>query len=143
MTRIAHYPPIPDTNQEISLPGHRDLSFLSLIPPATQPGLEILTPSGDWIAQPLVPRGLLFNTGNTLCRWSNDTFKATPHRVRAAPDTDRHSNIFFLYPDVDAVMKCVPSCTSTENPAKYEPITFGEFHAGYAARNFAYAENWD
>lgn len=143
MTRIAHYPPIPDQDEEISLPGHKDLSFLSLIPPATHPGLEILTPSGEWIAQPVVPEGLLFNTGSTLCRWSNDVYQATPHRVRAAPDTDRYSNIFFLYPNVDALMEYVPSCTSADNPAKYPPVTFEEFHAGYAARNFAYAENWD
>jgi isopenicillin N synthase-like dioxygenase len=143
MTRIAHYPPIPDADREISLPGHTDLSFLSLIPPATHPGLEILTPNGEWISQPIVPNGVLFNTGNTLCRWSNDVFKATPHRVRAAPDTDRYSNIFFLYPDVDAVMECVPGCASAENLPKYPPVTFGEFHADYAARNFAYAEDWD
>lgn len=143
MTRIAHYPPIPEAEGEISLPGHRDLSFLSLIPPATHPGLEILTPAEKWITQPVVPNGLLFNTGNTLCRWSNDRFKATPHRVRAAPDTDRYSNIFFLYPDVDARMECVPSCADANNPVKYPPITFGEFHADYAARNFAYAEDWD
>lgn len=143
MTRIAHYPPIPDADQEISLPGHTDLSFLSLIPPATHPGLEILTPAGDWIAQPLVPNGLLFNTGNTLCQWSNDVFKATPHRVRAAPVTDRYSNIFFLYPNVDALMTCVPGCTDADNPPRYSPVTFGAFHAAYAARNFAYAEDWD
>ncbi len=143
MTRIAHYPPIPDQDEEISLPGHKDLSFLSLIPPATHPGLEILTPAGEWISQPVVPEGLLFNTGSTLCRWSNDVYQATPHRVRAAPNIDRHSNIFFLYPNVDALMECVPSCTNADNPAKYPPVTFGEFHAGYAARNFAYAEEWD
>lgn len=143
MSRIAHYPPIGATPEKISLPGHTDLSFLSLIPPATRPGLEILTPSGEWIEQPVVPGGLLFNTGNTLCRWTNDVFKATPHRVRADIHEDRHSNIFFLYPNVEALMTCVPSCETSDNPAKYPPITFGDFHAAYAARNFAYAENWD
>ena len=143
MSRIAHYPPNGAAGSEISLPGHTDLSFLSLIPPATRPGLEILTPSGEWIEQPVVPDGLLFNTGNTLCQWTNDVFKATPHRVRADTREDRYSNIFFLYPSVDALMTCVPSCESDGNPAKYPSITFGDFHAGYAARNFGYAENWD
>lgn len=143
MSRIAHYPPIPESSEEISLPGHTDLSFLSLIPPATRPGLEILTPSGVWIDQPVLPEGVLFNTGNTLCRWTNDVFKATPHRVRADAHEDRYSNIFFLYPNVDAVMECIPTCQGPSNPARYEPVTFGEFHAEYAARNFAYAENWD
>jgi isopenicillin N synthase-like dioxygenase len=142
MSRIAHYPPIGDQSELISLPGHTDLSFLSLIPPATRPGLEILTPSGEWIEQPVVD-GLLFNTGNTLCQWTNDIFKATPHRVRADRSEDRYSNIFFLYPDVIALMSAVPTCVSADNPETYPPITFGDFHAGYAARNFAYAEDWD
>lgn len=143
MTRIAYYPRVAKENEVISLPGHLDLSFLSLIPPATRPGLEILTPSGEWIEQPVVPEGLLFNTGITLRQWSNDVYKATPHRVRKDTEGDRHSNIFFLYPNVDARMECLPSCVGPDNPAKYAPVSFGEFHADYAARNFSYAENWD
>jgi isopenicillin N synthase-like dioxygenase len=141
MTRIAHYPPTGGV--EVTLPGHRDLSFLSLIPPATRPGLEILTPEGEWIEQPVVPDGVLFNTGSTLSYWTNDVYAATPHRVRADTYEDRFSNIFFLYPDIDAVMSCLPTCVDEERPAKHAPVTFGEFHADYAARNFAYAENWD
>ncbi|MBS28446.1 MAG: hypothetical protein CL566_05900 [Alphaproteobacteria bacterium] len=143
MTRIACYPRVAEETEVISLPGHLDLSFLSLIPPATKPGLEILTPSGEWIEQPVVPEGLLFNTGITLRNWSNHVYKATPHRVRKDTEGDRHSNIFFLYPNVDARMECLPTCVGPDNPAQYAPITFGEFHADYAARNFSYAEDWD
>ena len=143
MTRIAYYPPISDDIEQITLPGHRDISFLSMIPPATRPGLEIQLPSGQWIEQPVIPEAILVNTGNTLVRWINDVYIATPHRVRADAGEARYSNIFFLYPNVDAMMECVPSCQSADNPAKYPPITFGEFHAEYAARNFGYAEDWD
>lgn len=141
MTRIAHYP--PTGGLDVTLPGHRDLSFLSLIPPATRPGLEILTPQGEWIDQPVVPDGVLFNTGSTLSYWTNDVYAATPHRVRADTREARLSNIFFLYPNVDAEMSCVPTCMGPDNPAKHPPVTFGEFHADYAARNFSYAEDWD
>jgi len=143
MTRIAHYPPLGADAEQLTLPGHRDLSFLSLIPPATRPGLEILTQSGRWIDQPVLPAAILVNTGNTLVRWVNDAYIATPHRVRADADDSRYSNIFFLYPGVDALMACVPTCQGPDNPPKYPPITFGQFHAEYAARNFAYAEEWD
>lgn len=143
MGRIAWYPPIPPGNDAISGPGHTDLSFITLIPPATRPGLEILTPEGVWIEQPAIPEAILMNTGNTLRRWTNDFYKATPHRVRADTGETRYSNIFFLYPNVDAVMECVPTCCGPRNPAQYPPETFGEFHAAYAARNFAYAEEWE
>jgi isopenicillin N synthase-like dioxygenase len=143
MSRIAYYPPIDVEANRVTLPGHKDISFLSLIPPATRPGLEIFTQSEKWIEQPVIPEAILVNTGNTLVHWINDAYIATPHRVRAAPDEARYSNIFFLYPDVDAVLECLPTCQGPDNPAKYPPISFSEFHAGYAARNFAYAEDWD
>ena len=37
MTRIAYYPPIAANTNQVALPGHRDSSFLSFIPPR-QPG---------------------------------------------------------------------------------------------------------
>jgi isopenicillin N synthase-like dioxygenase len=143
MTRIAHYPATGVPDEIVTLPGHRDLSFLTLIPPATRVGLEVFTPDGVWVDQPVVPEGVLFNTGSTLSHWTNDVYAPTLHRVRTDPHEDRHSNIYFLYPDVDARMECVPTCVGTDRPAAYEPVTFGAFHADYAARNFAYAEDWD
>lgn len=143
MTRIAYYPPVKGDMDQITLPGHQDISFLSLIPPATRPGLEILTQSGTWIKQPVIPEAILVNTGNTLVRWINDAYIATPHRIYADNKQARYSNIFFLYPNIDAVLECVPTCQGLDNPAKYPPISFQQFHAEYAARNFGYAEDWD
>jgi isopenicillin N synthase-like dioxygenase len=143
MTRIACYPPVPDRADRVNTPGHRDLGFLTLIPPATMPGLEILTPDERWIAQPVLPDAILVNTGVTLQRWTNDRYVATPHRVRADAAETRYSNIFFLYPRVDAVVAALPTCTGPDNPPRYPAETFGEIHAAYCARNFAYAEGID
>ena len=141
MTRIACYPPVPDRADRINTPGHRDLGFLTLIPPATLPGLEIFTPDGHWIAQPVIPDAILVNTGVTLQRWTNDRYVATPHRVRADASETRYSNIFFLYPRIDATVAALPTCTGPDNPLRYPAETFGEIHAAYCARNFAYAED--
>jgi isopenicillin N synthase-like dioxygenase len=143
MTRIAYYPAIDDTYDQVSLPGHRDSSFLSFIPPASRPGLEIMMKDGQWIQQPVVENAVLVNTGTVLVRWANDRYLATPHRVRANSKEARYSNIFFLYPDVSLLLECLPTCFSKINSQKYKPFTFGEFHAGYCERNFGYAENWD
>lgn len=140
MTRIACYPPVPDRADRVNTPGHRDLGFLTLIPPATLPGLEIFTPDERWVAQPVVPESILVNTGVTLQRWTNDRYAATPHRVRADAAETRYSNIFFLYPRIDAEIACLPGCAGTDG-ARYTAETFGDIHAAYCARNFAYAED--
>lgn len=138
--RSAYYPVVTPEENQFGLPGHTDLSFLTLIPPATAPGLQILTSKGTWIDQPLVEGGILVNTGDTLRTWSNDQFIATPHRVLASTQEERYSAIFFLYPSLDAVISCVPSCFGQDLPRKYADQTFADFYARYASRNFGYAE---
>ncbi|MDR7009653.1 isopenicillin N synthase family dioxygenase [Paraburkholderia strydomiana] len=138
--RCAYYPVVQPEENQFGLPGHTDLSFLTLIPPATAPGLQILTAAGTWIDQPLVEDGILVNTGDTLRTWSNDQFIATPHRVLASTRENRYSAIFFLYPDLDATISCVPTCSNADHPKQYMDRMFSDFYAGYAARNFGYAE---
>lgn len=138
--RSAYYPVVKPEENQFGLPGHTDLSFLTMIPPATAPGLQILTAAGTWIDQPVVEGGILVNTGDTLRTWSNDQFIATPHRVLASTREERYSAIFFLYPNLDAVISCVPTCCSEDYPRKYADQVFADFYAGYSSRNFGYAE---
>ncbi len=137
IVRMAWYPVIEVEQGQLGISGHTDSSFLTMIPPATAPGLQILTRDNEWVDQPVVAGGILVNTGIALRRWSNDRLIATPHRVLASRSGDRYSNIFFFYPAVDAVMAC--SCAPGTQP-KHPPITFGEHHAQYAAAHFTYSE---
>lgn len=137
VVRLAWYPVLPVDEDQFGSRPHTDMSFLTMIPPATAPGLQILLQDGTWIDQPHVPGGIVVNTGTALRRWANDRLIATPHRVLASRQGDRFSNIFFFYPSVDALM--TPLCAPGTTP-KYEPITFSAHHASYATANFAYAE---
>lgn len=137
VVRLARYPVLPVEADQYGSRPHVDMSFLTMIPPATAPGLQILLQDGTWIDQPNVPDGIIVNTGIALRRWSNDQLIATPHRVLASKTGDRYSNIFFFYPSVDAVMTPVHA---RGEAAKYEPITFSQHHAQYASANFAYAD---
>ena len=52
---------------------------------------------------------------------------------------DRYSVAFFLDPNPDAIVACLPTCISADRPAKYQPITGAEFlrsrlEPTYAAR---------
>ena len=137
VVRLAWYPVLPVDEDQFGSRPHTDMSFLTMIPPATAPGLQILLKDGTWIDQPDVPGGVVVNTGMALRRWANDRLIATPHRVLASKTGDRFSNIFFFYPSVDAVM--APLRAPGTMP-KHEPITFSQHHAQYATANFAYTE---
>ena len=41
---------------------------------------------------------------------------------------ERYSIPYFMSPDPDMVIECIPSCMSEENPAKYKPITQAEYN---------------
>ena len=63
-----------------------------------------------------------------LARYSNDRFRLTPHRVIKIP--------FFLAPNHDAVVDCVPTCVGPDNPPHYEPTTYGAFTQRLLTLNF-------
>ena len=58
---------------------------------------------------------------------SNDVYVSTPHKVVSPKNADRYSVAFFLDPNPDAMVACLPTCTSAERPAKYPPVTGAEF----------------
>ena len=137
VVRLAWYPVLPVDEDQFGSRPHTDMSFLTMIPPATAPGLQILLSDGTWVDQPVVPGGIIVNTGVALRRWANDRLIATPHRVLASKTGDRYSNIFFFYPSVDALM--TPITAPGEAP-RHSAITFSEHHAQYASANFTYAK---
>ncbi len=54
-------------------------------------------------------------------------YVSTPHKVVSPAGKDRYSVAFFLDPNPDALVACLPTCTSAERPAKYEPISGSDF----------------
>jgi isopenicillin N synthase-like dioxygenase len=82
--------------------------------------------SGRWLDAPVIPGAFVCNIGDCLMRWSNDVYVSTPHKV-VNPGVDRYSVAFFLDPNPDAVVACLPTCISAERPAKYASISGAEF----------------
>jgi isopenicillin N synthase-like dioxygenase len=85
-----------------------------------------------------VPGTFVVNTGAMLARYSNDRFRATPHRVINRNDQSRYACPFFLGPNHDVVVEPVPSCVGPDNPPKYEPTTYGAFTRHLLTLNFAH-----
>ena len=60
-------------------------------------------------------------------RLSNDFFKSTVHRVFNRSPVERVSMPFFFGLNFNCVEGVIPTCTSGDNPAKYEPISCGDW----------------
>jgi isopenicillin N synthase-like dioxygenase len=142
--RLIHYPPQPDPGDpkleenEFGFAPHTDNNFITFLAQSELPGLEVRTAEGEWIRPPAVPGTFVVNTGAMLARYSNDRFRATPHRVINRNDASRYAIPFFLGPNHDCVVSCVPTCVGPDNPAKYEPTTYGDFTERLLTLNFAH-----
>jgi isopenicillin N synthase-like dioxygenase len=137
--RLIHYPPHPDPeDNEFGFAPHTDNNFLTFLAQSALPGLEVRTAEGEWIRPPAVPGTFVVNTGAMLARYSNDRFRATPHRVFNRNGASRYAIPFFLGPNHDTVVAPVPSCVGPDNPPRYEPITPGAFNQRLLTLNFAH-----
>eukprot|EP01125_Pyxidicula_operculata_P011428 TRINITY_DN3744_c0_g4_i1.p1 TRINITY_DN3744_c0_g4~~TRINITY_DN3744_c0_g4_i1.p1 ORF type:complete len:187 (-),score=18.21 TRINITY_DN3744_c0_g4_i1:63-623(-) len=96
-------------------------------------GLQIKVHNDKWIDVPYVPDSFVVNLGDLFPRWTNDKFKATPHRVVNVDvsNNERLTIPFFGLVDGDTLVECIPSCRSSDNPAKYPPIQAKEFYKNH------------
>ncbi len=127
--RLLHYPPAPDHLElgQLGAGEHTDYGCVTLLATDDVGGLEVRTRQGEWLKAPHVPGTFVCNIGDCLMRWTNDTYVSTPHRVVSPPGKERFSIAFFLDPNPDAEVACLPTCRSEENPARYTPIRGDEF----------------
>lgn len=129
--RCAYYHPEEHMEDgQYALAPHSDGSFLTLLPMTPVPGLQVMTPSKDWLSVKYIKDALIVNTGQVLNRLSNDRFIATPHRV-VNPPQKRYAMTFFFYPDDDANVGPIPHCIGPGEAAKYDSRTFYDFFVPY------------
>ena len=128
---VLHYPAL----EAPPLPGqyrrgpHSDWGSLTILYHDGQPGLQILSPDGHWEDVPVVAGSFVVNLGDLMAAWTNDRWVSTQHRVVVPDDVtgDRISVAFFHQPAYDAVIECIPTCTSPDDPPHHEPVTSGEW----------------
>lgn len=127
--RLLHYPPAAASSEEGQLGAgeHTDYGCVTLLATDGVGGLEVRNRAGDWLKAPHVPGAFVCNIGDCLMRWTNDIYVSTPHRVVSPAGQERYSIAFFLDPNPDADIACLPGCASPERPARYAPIRGDEF----------------
>lgn len=141
--RVNYYPrqDTPALPRQMRGGAHTDYTAFTVLWQEKVPsgGLQVLNKAGDWVDVPYVENSFVVNIGDSLARWTNDRWVSTFHRVvnpdpRDAATTDRISIVFFFQPNYDAVIECIPTCQSADNPAKYAPIRNGEYLAAKFAQ---------
>lgn len=127
--RLLHYPPAkaPLPDGQLGAGVHTDYGNVTLLATDAVGGLMVQDRSGRWLDAPVVPGAFVCNIGDCLMRWSNDVYVSTPHKVVSPPGADRYSVAFFLDPNPDAMVACLPTCIGAGRPAKYAAVTGAEF----------------
>ncbi|NRP60040.1 isopenicillin N synthase family oxygenase [Marinobacterium sp. xm-d-564] len=110
LLRVLHYPPF-DGNEEpgaIRAAAHGDINLLTILPAASEPGLQVLSKTGEWLDVPAEFGNLIVNIGDMLQEASAGYFPSTIHRVinpvGGATKKSRISLPLFLHPRPDVVL---------------------------------------
>lgn len=110
LLRVLHYPPLEGAQTEgaVRAAAHQDINLITLLPAATQSGLEVLDLNGEWHKVESLGLGeIVINAGDMLAEMDG-TYVSTSHRVvnPLGPDSEksRYSMPLFLHPKSDTVL---------------------------------------
>ncbi len=130
--RVLHYPPVGGDAPPgaVRAAAHEDINFITLLPAATDDGLQLRDRDGRWCRVDGDEGELVVDSGDQLSRYLNGRVPATTHRVVNPDDgsLDRYSMPFFCQPRPEVVLR-PPSELLGPGEVVPEPITAGEFHA--------------
>ena len=110
LLRVLHYPPLTGDEPAGALraAAHGDINLLTLVPAATEPGLQVLGQDGAWHDVPCDFNFLIVNIGDMLAEASGHHYPSTVHRVLnpvgAARAKPRISLPLFLHPRREVVL---------------------------------------
>lgn len=131
--RPIHYPPIQDLETPAMRAGaHEDINLITLLIGSNEPGLEVLSTSGEWVPITSIEGTIMCNIGDMLQRLCNHVLPSTTHRVTNPPGQHRlqprYSVPLFIHPESSYVIKTLPNCVTPDNPNRYpDAITAGEY----------------
>ena len=110
LLRVLHYPPLRGDEQAgaVRAAAHGDINLLTLLPAATEPGLQVLGKDQQWHDVPCDFGLLIVNIGDMLQEASGHYYPSTVHRV-LNPTGDgrfkpRISMPLFLHPRREVVL---------------------------------------
>lgn len=133
--RALHYP-APDGDLkpgQLRCGAHTDLGTITVLRNEAAPGgLEVRGRDGTWVAAPALANTFVVNIGDLMMRWTNDRWVSTPHRVAVPPPSERAASrrlsiAYFVRPNYDAEIACIPSCRAVGEASEYPPTTLAKY----------------
>lgn len=130
--RLLHYPPVGKVLDSAALPptgcgAHSDYGYLTILAQDTQGGLQVETQAHHWVDVPPLADAFVCNIGEMMALWTNNRFRATPHRVVRTKPGARYSVPFFLHPNPDVMIETLPTCIEPDGLPPPLPITSGDY----------------
>ncbi|MGI9283143.1 MAG: 2OG-Fe(II) oxygenase family protein [Endozoicomonas sp.] len=110
LLRVLHYPPFTGEEEPgaIRAAAHEDINLLTILPAASEPGLQVQLKDGSWVDVPSKFGYLIINTGDMLQEASVGYFPSTSHRVinptGGKSEQSRMSLPLFLHPRSEVVL---------------------------------------
>lgn len=122
-------PPLPN---QIRAGEHTDFGSLTILGLDDAPGgLQVKLRGGGWVDCTAKKGEYIVNIGDMMQRWTNDVWISNLHRVVNPPlnaySMSRRLSIgYFLHPNYDAEIACIPSCQEPGKAPKHPPVLAGE-----------------
>jgi isopenicillin N synthase-like dioxygenase len=110
LLRVLHYPPLRGDEEPgaVRAAAHGDINLLTILPAATEPGLQVLGKDHAWHDVPCDFGLLIVNIGDMLAEASGQYYPSTVHRVLnptgEAATKSRISLPLFLHPRREVVL---------------------------------------
>ena len=129
--------------QQIGIGAHSDYECFTILAQETVPALQVRNQQGKWIDAPPIRGTFVINIGDQMARWTNDIFASTLHRAVNTSGRARYSIPFFLGSNHDTLITALPSCVSSDRPAKYPPVLAGDYVQSRFDATYAYRQEAD
>jgi isopenicillin N synthase-like dioxygenase len=134
-TLPANYYPAPERDplpNQVRAGEHTDFGSLTILAIGeAASGLQVKLRDGSW-SDVTAERGqFIVNIGDMMQRWTNDRWLSNLHRVDN-PATEQRAGSrrlsigYFLHPNYDTEIACLPTCSGPDNPVRYEPVRAGD-----------------
>ncbi|PHH70898.1 hypothetical protein CDD82_6860 [Ophiocordyceps australis] len=131
--RLLHYPAVDTTlfdekPQQVRAGAHTDYGLATLLFQDSCGGLQVMSPTGNFVDATPIEGTIVVNAGDLLARCSNDLIKSTLHRVVQPPHKTghqypaRYSIVYFGNPTRDAVVDTLPGTYRSDEDKKYQSV---------------------
>lgn len=125
--RWNYYPASYQRNYPLLAGAHTDYGYLTILYQDEIGGLQVYH-QNEWIDVPYIENTFVVNIGDLMQMLTNDLYQSTKHRVINKKSLQNRISIpYFVEPNYNALMQCLPSCVSEHNQAKYSPVLSGKW----------------